>query len=151
VSDNPSLKGMDSRTFELFRASYASDAVRTAQRFHGLLAKGDREMKRLLPQFSSHPEVHHTARFLPWLDDLAAYSLAGENLASAPPTLIIHGMNDAIVPHAQGALLQQLLPKAQLNSWAEVGHAPHMHDASRLRAEIQHHQALQGVLRGDVA
>ena len=148
VSDASSLKGMDSRTFELFRASYESDAVRTAQRFHGLLAKGDREMKRLLPQFSSHPEIYNTSRFLPWLDDLAGYSLADENLAAAPPTLIIHGMNDAIVPHAQGVLLQQLLPKAQLNSWAEVGHAPHMHDAARLRAEIEHHQALHGVLRG---
>ena len=145
VSDDASLKGMDSRTFELFRASYESDAARTAQRFHGLLAKGDREMKRLLSQFTSHPDVHNTARFLPWLDDLAAYSLADENLASVPPTLIIHGMNDAIVPHAQGEKLQQILPQAQLSSWAEVGHAPHVHDAARLRAEIEHHRALHKV------
>ncbi len=145
VSDDTSLRGMDSRTFALFRASYESDAARTAQRFHGLLAKGDREMKRLLSQFTSHPEVHNTARFLPWLDDLAAYSLADENLASAPPTLIIHGMNDAIVPHAQGKKLQQILPHAQLSSWAEVGHAPHVHDAARLRAEIECHRALHKV------
>jgi hypothetical protein len=54
-------------------------------------------------------------------------------------------MNDANVPHAQGEKLQQFLPHAQLSSWAEVGHAPHVHDAARLRAEIDCHRALHTV------
>jgi len=145
VSDDSQLKGMDSRTFELFRASYASDAPRTASRFKALLAKGDRDIKRILPTLGSHPDVHDVRRFLPWLDDLGMYSLANVSLASAPPTLIIHGMNDAIVPYAQSDALLKILPRATRSAWAEVSHVPHMHDPTRLRTEIVAHRALYGV------
>jgi pimeloyl-ACP methyl ester carboxylesterase len=144
VSDDAHLKGMDTRTFELFRASYASDAPRTAARFKALLAKGDRDAKRILPLLGAHHEVHNTQRFLPWLDDLGRMSLVAANLDHAPPTLIIHGTHDAIVPHAQGEALFKKLPRAQLNSWAEVSHVPHVHDGARIRTEIMAHRAQYG-------
>jgi pimeloyl-ACP methyl ester carboxylesterase len=139
------VKGMDPTTFNLFRESYRNDPARTKTRFHGLVAKGDRDMKRVMGLLGHHPELENVARWLPWLDDLAAHTLDESALASAPPTLIIHGMNDAIVPFAQSERLACVLPRAQLNAWAEVGHAPHAHDAERLRAEIAVHRALHGV------
>lgn len=140
VSD-ANMKGMDPTTFSLFRESYARDPARTKTRFHGLVAKGDRDMKRVMGLLGHHLEVENVARWLPWLDDLAAHRLDESALASAPATLIIHGMNDAIVPFAQSERLARLLPHVQLNAWAEVGHAPHVHDADRLRAEIAAHRA----------
>lgn len=139
------VKGMDPTTFNLFRESYRTDPARTKTRFHGLVAKGDRDTKRVMGLLSHHPEVENVARWLPWLDALAAYTVDARTLAAAPPTLIVHGTNDAIVPHAQSLALARLLPKATLSSWAEVGHAPHVHDAVRLRREIAEHRALHGV------
>lgn len=137
--------GMGAETFRLFRESYAADPARTKMRFHGLIAKGDRAFRQIMELLGHHPKVEEVARWMPWLDDLAAHELNTTALANLPPTLIIHGMNDQIVPHAQGEQLARLLPNAQLNSWAEVGHAPHLHDAARLRAEIATHRAAHGV------
>lgn len=142
VSDDPALRGMDSRTFELFRASYANDAARTSERFKALLVKGDRDARRVMPLLAHHPQVRNTARFLPWLDDLGRSTLADTALTQVPPTLLIHGTHDAIVPHDQSRMLARILPQATLSSWAEVGHTPHLHDAVRLRREIAEHQAL---------
>lgn len=137
--------GMGEETFRLFRESYAADPARTKTRFHGLIAKGDARMREVMEMLGHHPKVEDVARWLPWLDDLGAYDFSQTTLASAVPILIIHGMNDHIVPHAQGEKLARLLPNATLNSWAKVGHAPHVHDAARLRAEIAAHRAMHGV------
>lgn len=139
VSD-ATLKGMDATTYQLFRDSYANDPIRTKARLHALIAKDDREMKRVMAMLSHHEKVDEVAHWLPWLEDLAAHRLDISALASAPPMLIIHGMNDAIVPFAQGEALAKALPNAELSAWAEVGHAPHMHDAGRLIAEIASHR-----------
>lgn len=137
--------GMGAETFRLFRDSYANDPSRTKTRFHGLVAKGDREAKRVMGALGHHPQVEQVARWLPWLDALAEYQTDAGRLASAPPTLIIHGMNDAIVPMAQSEALARALPQAKLNLWEGAGHAPHLHDAARLRAEIAAHRALHAV------
>lgn len=137
--------GMGEETFRLFRESYATDPARTKMRFHALIAKGDGRLREVMGLLGHHPEVEDVARWLPWLDDLAAHRVDVSPLASAPPTLMIHGMNDHIVPFAQGEKLARALPNAQLNRWVGVGHAPHAHDAARLRAEIAAHRAAHGV------
>jgi pimeloyl-ACP methyl ester carboxylesterase len=143
VSDE-SLKGMDATTYQLFRDSYASDPIRTKARLHALIAKGDRETKQVMAMLSHHAKVDEVAHWLPWLEDLAAHRLDIGALASAPPTLIIHGMNDAIVPFEQSEALVKRLPRAELMAWAEVGHAPHMHDSQRMIAEISAHRQRHG-------
>ncbi len=145
VSDSPSIKAMDPLTFTQFRDNYATQPARTKARFHGLVAKGDRNFSRVRGLLGHHPEVENTSRWLPWLDDLARYSLADVTFNHLPPTLIVHGTHDAIVPHAQSALMLEKLPGAQLSSWPEVAHAPHLHDADRLRADIASHRAAHGV------
>lgn len=139
------VKGMDPLTFTQFRENYARDPARTKARFHGLVAKGDRDFARVHGLLGHHPEVENTTRWLPWLDALGAHSFAGESFHHLPPTLIVHGKEDAIVPHAQAAHLHAALPKAQLNAWEGVAHAPHLHDAARLRAEIDAHRRAHGV------
>lgn len=132
--------GMGPETFHLFRESYASDPTRTKGRFHALIAKGDLAARQVMELLGHHPKVEEISRWLPWLDDLGNHAISAEMLASVPPTLIIQGMNDAIVPYAQSELLARALPNAQLNRWEGVGHAPHLHDAARLRQEIAQHR-----------
>lgn len=137
--------GMGDETFRLFRESYAKDPVRTKARFHSLVAKGDIDFKRIVAGLGHHPDVDNTERWLPWLDALGRYDIAKMPLAHAPHTLIVHGMNDQIVPHAQATALAKLLPRAVVSDWAEVGHAPHVHNSERLRAEIAAHRQLHKV------
>ena len=131
--------GMDPVTFAQFRANYIENPARTKTRFHGLVAKGDGDFTNVREMLGHHPEVENTARWLQWLDDLAARELTSEQLKNIPPTLIIHGENDHIVPVAQGEWLARHLPEAKLERWADTGHAPHLHDTARARASIRHH------------
>ncbi len=144
VSD-AELEGMDALTYQLFRESYAKDPARTKARFHGLLAKGDAKQREILQLLGHHPEVENTARWLPWLEEMAGHKLDVSQLASLPPTLIIHGMKDAIVRLTQSEFIKRFMADAQLNPWAETGHAPHLHDPSRLKAEILEHRMHYGV------
>ena len=145
IHRDATLGGMDATTYQLFHDSYARDPARTAARFHTLVAKGDRDAQRVMERLTHHPDLTNTGRWLPWLTALAAHTLDVSTLASAPPTLIIHGMNDAIVPPSQSQHLAQHLPRARLSLWAHVAHAPHAHDPARLRAEIAAHRADAGV------
>lgn len=138
-------EAMGEETFQLFRASYATDPARTKTRFHGLIAKGDRRMREVMELLGHHPKVEDTARWLPWLDDLAGNEIAAGALSSLPTTLIVHGAEDHIVPVAQAHRLQQAIPKSALRIWEEAGHAPHLHDADGLREAIAAHRQQAGV------
>jgi pimeloyl-ACP methyl ester carboxylesterase len=135
--------GMGEETFRLFRESYAKDPARTKARFHSLVAKGDVDFKRVATSLGHHDDVDNIERWLPWLDALGRYDIRAMPLAHAPRTLIIHGINDAIVPHGQATALARLLPRATVEDWADVGHAPHVHDAARMRDAIARHRHAQ--------
>ena len=137
--------GMGAETFRLFRESYAKDAPRTKTRFHALVGKGDAKQSEVMRKLVHHEDVENTNRWLPWLDALGLNDATTEPLAKTPTTLIIHGMNDQIVPHAQGEFLARYLPKATLSSWADAGHAPHVHDGALMMEEIRAHRRKHGV------
>jgi pimeloyl-ACP methyl ester carboxylesterase len=48
-----------------------------------------------------------------------AYDRLGQIMA---PTLVVHGDMDVLIPHANGALLQRLIPGAEMSTIASVGH-----------------------------
>jgi pimeloyl-ACP methyl ester carboxylesterase len=133
--------GMNKVDYGMFCDCYAKDPSRSKDRFHTLLAKGDREMKRLLGVLKHHPKVEDKSRWLPWLDELGRFVMDTSALASAPPTLIVHGTHDAVVPHVQSEHFVRYMPQAKLSTWDEVGHTPHLHNPDRLKAEIAAHRA----------
>jgi len=141
VSSNDFTDGMDALTYQQFRENYTADPVRTKSRFHALVAKGDSHVRRVLPMLDHHPDVDNTARWLPWLNDLGEHSLHGVDASHMPPTLLIHGTNDAIVPFRQAQKMIEILPAAKLSVWDGVAHAPHLHDATRVMYEIATHKA----------
>lgn len=140
VSDAVFKGAMDPLTYQQFRDNYTRDPYRTKKKFHALVAKGDQFAKRVQTMLDHHPEVENTARWLPWLNDLGETSLRDVTFRAWPPTLLIYGIEDAIVPIAQADKMPTLLPQAQVARWSGVGHAPHLHDAARVLHEIAAHK-----------
>lgn len=132
--------GMNRIDYGMFRDCYAKDPFRSKERFHTLLAKGDRKMRELLNILVHHPKVEDKSRWLPWLDELGRFAMDASSLASMPPTLIVHGTHDAVVPHVQSEHFVRYIPQVKLSTWEEVGHVPHLHDPERLKAEIAAHR-----------
>ena len=131
----PHAMGRD--TFEQFYTNYRDDTARTMGRFHALVAKGDIHAKHVLSKLQHHPNVQEVGIWLPWLDVLRDYSTHAHRYDALPPTLIIHGQHDAIVPVQQAERLAAHLPQSQLHILDESGHAPHLHDAQQVRTLIQ--------------
>lgn len=136
VSTPDFTHGMDPITFSQFRENYASNPKRTSERFHNLVAKGDKEPKRIASALSHHSHVHDAARWLPWLDALGVDSLKGMQVEAVPHTVLIHGDMDAIVPVAQATHIHAMMPKSALKIWQGVAHAPHLHDAERIKSYL---------------
>ena len=132
-------EAMDPVTFAQFRANYAQHPARTKTRFHALIAKGDKHHTRVMAALGHHPAIEHTPRWLPWLDALGRTSLHGSDFSALPPTLLIHGEHDAIVPCAQSNYLANALPRARLELWPGAGHAPHLHDPVTFHERIHTH------------
>lgn len=139
VVDQQVSEAMPADVFEQFYANYRDDTKRTVNRFHGLVAKGDRHAKRIMEELSHHPLVLQTTHWLPWMDVLRDYNGFDQDYHMLPPTLIVHGHEDAIVPYRQSEYLHRHLPQSEHVGWEGCGHAPHLHDAVRLQALIQHY------------
>jgi len=140
VSDDRFKGGMDPVTFQQFRENYAQNAPRTKERFKTLVAKGDAKFREVMEKIHHHEAVENTARWLPWLDDLGGYSYAGSaQIMANISTQIIHGEEDAVTPVAQAEAWHGRHPDMQVYHWQGVGHAPHLHDADRLRSSIANH------------
>lgn len=140
VSDATFGDGMDPLTYAQFRENYSNDPVRTKGRFHALVAKGDLHARRIQGMLDHHPQVDDVARWLPWLNDLGEHSLRGVDTSAMPPSLLIYGTEDAIVPIAQAKTMAALLPNAKIARWEGAAHAPHLHDAARVLHEIASHK-----------
>jgi pimeloyl-ACP methyl ester carboxylesterase len=144
--------GMHPIDYGAFRNCYARDPVQSKHRFHTLLAKGDSKMRELMNILVHHPKVEELCRWLPWLDELGRFSMDTSKLASLPPTLIVHGTHDAVVPLVQSKVYIRHMKQAKLSIWDEVGHVPHLHDPERLKAEIAAHRAeVEGTLNANSA
>lgn len=135
--------GMDPFTYQQFRDNYAANAARTKGRFHALVAKGDVHARRVLEQLQHHPQVENTARWLPWLEALGAYRHRKQNeLLDNVGVQLVHGKQDAVADFAQAQAWKGAYPHMQLHAWDEAGHAPHLHDAARLRKLLHSHHGV---------
>lgn len=70
----------------------------------------------------------------------AEYVTAGAPVERiAAPALVIHGAQDRVVPHHNGALLARKLPRARLVTLPEAGHLPYLEDRDRFVARVRAH------------
>lgn len=133
--------GMDVATFTLFSGNYRGDPVRTATRFAHLIAKGDIHHKRIIGELTLPPHSVDANVWHPWLEVLAQQRRHQLEFSGFPPTLLIHGERDTVVPVAQGRELASRIPGAKLHVLPEAAHAPHLHDSALVRRLIDDHRA----------
>lgn len=137
VRDAALHEAMPQDTFEQFYANYRDDTQRTVGRFAALVAKGDAKAKQVLAAIEHHLQVSDASVWLPWLDRLRDYSARHHAYDALPRALIIHGVQDAIIPVRQAELLAAYLPDATLHLLPGAGHAPHLHDAQEVRRIVK--------------
>lgn len=138
VRDHRITDAMAADTFEQFYQNFSEDTERTVTRFHGLLAKGDKHGSEILKQRAEHHDrIHEADAWLAWMDFLRQYSALDHAYDNLPPTLIIHGMKDAIVPVAQAFHLGEYFNHCDVSLISDCGHAPHWHHPQQMAQTIE--------------
>lgn len=145
VADERFPHGMDPLTFQLFHENYRTQPERTASRFTGLIAKGDRHARRIISVLGEWEGSKEATVWHGWLDTLNEHSFDNNDYSYLPPTLVLHGKHDAIVSIRQSEILAARLPHVTLRIWEESGHAPHLHDTDGVRAAIEQHAREHGL------
>lgn len=115
------------------RMAFSHDPNAMLKQFYCLCALGDSRQRSVIAALlktRAEQENHH---WLYWFDELVAFS--GRNLKcdAFPPTTLIYGEADCIVPPAQGEIWAERLPQASLQRIAHCAHAPHLHDAEAVK------------------
>lgn len=137
--------GMDPLVFRQFYQNYRDDPQRTASRFIGLIAKGDRHSRRIMSELDAWSGSADADTWHPWLDQLNGQSFNESNYSNIPHTLIIHGTNDAIVSLKQSEALAERVSHVTLRVWDEGSHAVHMHDTAGVLEAIRAHAVEHGL------
>lgn len=137
--------GMDPLIFYQFYQNYRDNPERTASRFTGLIAKGDRHSRRIMSELDAWSGSARADIWHPWLDKLNEQSFNEYYYKDIPQTLIIHGKNDAIVSIKQSEALAERLPQVTLRVWDEASHAVHLHDSAAVLEAIRTHAMEHGL------
>ncbi len=132
--------GMDPKTFELFYTNYRDQPERTAARFAQLIAKGDSDHKRIAEALDLPAHNVDVSTWHPWLDVLEHQKHHHLRFENFPPTLLIHGAQDTIIPLTQGKELADRIPGVTMHIMENAAHAPHLHDPDQIRAWIDQHR-----------
>lgn len=127
-------------THEKFRDNYAANPDRTLRKAYELIAHGDSRAAEVRGYLSRHDRQSVLSNdWLSWFDRLKDLSAENLDFSLFPPTLLVHGENDAVAGAAQAERFAAALPKATLALWKGCGHAPHWHDPAALAALIKEH------------
>lgn len=126
--------GMPEDTFRMFRDNYAANPERTLKKAWDLIAYGDAHAAEVKKHLARHDMKKVLAgNWQAWLDDLERFSCEGLAFKDFPPTLLVHGDRDAVVYPEQARRFMEVLPQARLATFEGCGHAPHWHDAKRVK------------------
>ncbi len=130
--------GISKEQYDKFRDNYQRNARRALDKGWELIIKGDVHAERIRPRFTDVAKQSVLGNdWLRWLDDLNGFSFHGKNLKEMPPTLLIHGTNDAIVYPQQSQHFASQLPHSRLVMFKECGHAPHWHNPVLVRNTVK--------------
>lgn len=128
--------------FQQFQTLISSQGAAGLKRFNALVQQGDQHARELtrwvgqhvLSDASTQPSDHTLLQGLHWL---ATLDMRDQLARIDKPCLLIHGLQDSLVPAEAGAWLSQQLPCSQAVWMANAGHAPMLHDPRHLVGLIQ--------------
>lgn len=127
--------GVYRNVFEKFKHDYVKSPVAMLKRFNTLIAHNDTQEKAVLQKMGQ--DTAHTDEWLGWLEVLGEYSCQDMLFNNVPSTLIIHGRNDTVVDVGQASVFLPFIKKSRIHIMEGCGHAPHLHDAGKVKALIQ--------------
>lgn len=130
--------GMPADQFQKFRDNYAKNSARTLAKAWELVAVGDKNTHHIKAHLQNYNQAEMLTRnWLHWLDMLNGFSCKTLDFSNFPPSLLLHGENDAVVSHSQSHKFEKLIPQTKRVSIADAGHAPHWHDNQLIIKHIQ--------------
>lgn len=132
------LLGMPQDKFQKFRDNYEKNPVRTLAKASELVAMGDEKIEQIRAYLQKYnPQENPSTNWLHWLDMLNGFSCNSLDFNNFPPTLLLHGKQDAVVAHNQVAEFEKHIPNAKNISFVGAGHAPHWHDIEAVKRHIR--------------
>ena len=132
--------GMKRDTFNTFFDNYMKHPMRALHKAWELIVHDDRHapfIRENLQAFSKQGVLAND--WLKWLGMIDGFSCESLDFRAFPPTLLVHGENDAVVEAEQSRRFAQRIPAARLEIWPDCGHAPHWHDTEKLRRLVGEH------------
>ena len=132
--------GMKRDLYDKFRDNYARNAARTLEKAWLLIGKDDVHAERINHRMNGHNKLDMLQRdWLRWLEELNGFSCHTLDFSTFPPTLIIHGENDAVVSYEQHTQFSRAIPESRVVSFPGCGHAPHWHNAEAVKKAVAQH------------
>ena len=128
---------MPADLYQIFRDNYAANPERTLVKAWATIVKGDSkasDIRRHLERQDKETLLNKS--WLTWLDTLHSFSCSDLTLADFPPTLLIHGREDAVVYHAQSEKFAAAIRGAELVTLEGCGHAPQWHSTALIQQLI---------------
>lgn len=119
------------------RAALATNAEFMLREFQaGMLAKGDSKEAAIKATAPAYLAPVEGMEWLFWFDELERFSCRHLDFSGFPPTHIIHGDNDAVIPFANAEHLHAQIAGSTLHKLEKCGHAPHWHDENFVKTII---------------
>ncbi len=130
--------GMDRSAFAQFCEQYQANPKRALRKFSALVTYGDANRDEVTARLG---EPNSSVDWLAWLEELANFSAEPLDFSGFPPTILLHGLQDAVVSADQSRAYADRIPQATLELWPHAAHAPHLHDVERFRQWMAGHDA----------
>jgi pimeloyl-ACP methyl ester carboxylesterase len=135
LSDKILRCGMDADTFHAFENQFARNPEETLAQFALLVAKNDSAAKQIITKLKSQ-KTDNAKSWRHWLEELRDFSCSKLNYSNFPKTISIHGRDDTIVDVTQAGIFHPLIKNYQSFIFEKCGHAPHLHDAEKVKELI---------------
>lgn len=130
--------GMPRDKFQKFRDNYSKNAQRTLAKAWELIVMNDKNPDRVRAQFVKYNQAAMLEKnWLHWLDMLDGFSCKDLDFGQFPETLLLHGVQDAVVEHTQAHEFIKVIPQAKHIIMPDSGHAPHWHDTQFVKHHIE--------------
>lgn len=115
---------------DIFYQAVETQPELALKRFRLMIAEGDSNQKAVIRELGIATPPPPTLTY--WLKELYNFNCNTIDYTSFPPTLIIHGEQDHIVPVAQAEELASQFPHSKLVIFSHAAHAPHLHDSKKI-------------------
>lgn len=130
--------GMPRDQFDKFRYNYDKNAEKTLKKAWELIVLGDKDQEYIKNRLEKYDKATVMEKnWLHWLNMLDGFSCNGLDFSNFPPSLLLHGMQDAVVNHSQSLEFSKIIPQTKFISFPDAGHAPHWHDTESVKLHIK--------------